>query len=187
MQKRARKERTAIFLPSKEQKTCKKKTFAEERDGDREREKERETHIYPRFGRRYWGALWPMKYRIKGPPPKTGFILETDAPATRFPPQSGTFFEPSREEREPQPLFEWDCFSIPLLLLFLYSLSLFVAPISRHEALWSRVSSLGRIDKRIHTHDGRALIGYPASGREQPPSKEGTEVFVKKITGFEGI
>lgn len=65
-----------------------------------------------------------MKYRIKGPPPKTGFILETDAPATRFPPQSGTFFEPSREEREPQPLFEWDCFSIPLLLLFLYSLSL---------------------------------------------------------------
>lgn len=128
-----------------------------------------------------------MKYRIKGPPPKTGFILETDAPATRFPPQSGTFFEPSREEREPQPLFEWDCFSIPLLLLFLYSLSLFVAPISRHEALWSRVSSLGRIDKRIHTHDGRALIGYPASGREQPPSKEGTEVFVKKITGFEGI
>lgn len=126
-----------------------------------------------------------MKYRIKGPPPKTGFSSQkqTHLPLV-FLLNPGPFSNP--REREPQPLFEWDCFSslspfssFSYFYILSLSLSLCRANLTTRGALVT--SLISRENRQAYIHDGRALIGYPASGREQPPSKKGRRSSLRRL------
>lgn len=169
-----RENRGPIFLPSKEQKLFAKKDFCG-------RTRERDTSILEDTGAHY--DRWNTVLRVL--PPKQASHPRNRRTCHSFSSSIRDLFRTLESESHNLSSNGIVSLRYPPSSSFSYfyilslSLSLCRANLTTRGALVT--SLISRENRQAYIHDGRALIGYPASGREQPPSKKGRRSSLRRL------